>query len=107
MAEDLAAAVRGDSGGVSVAVRVVPRASRTAILGLYDGGTETRLKVALAAPPVDGRANEALVQFFADILGVPRSAVSLAAGEQARNKRVRIAGLSVAQAAARLRHAAS
>jgi uncharacterized protein len=50
------------------------------------------LKIALAAPPVDGRANEELVAYLADVFGVSRSDVVVAAGLQSRNKRVRVCG---------------
>jgi uncharacterized protein (TIGR00251 family) len=78
---------------VEIAVYVQPRASRTRIVGLHDG----RLKVALAAPPVDGKANKALIAFLATTLGVSRSDLALAAGESSRRKRVRVLGLDAAQ----------
>ena len=77
---------------------VQPRASRTRVAGEHDG----RLKIQLAAPPVDGEANAALVAFLADALGVRRGDVALLAGEAGRRKRVRVAGLGSADAAARL-----
>ncbi len=85
-------------GGASLEILVQPRASRTRAVGEHDG----RLKVQLAAPPVDGEANAALVLFLADALGVRRSDVSIEAGETGRRKRVRVAGVSAAQAEARL-----
>jgi uncharacterized protein len=60
--------------GARFAVRVVPRASRTALLGVIGEGADAAVKIALRAPPVEGRANEALVEFLADLLGVRRSA---------------------------------
>jgi hypothetical protein len=60
------------------------------------------LKVALTAPPVEGRANEACVEFFAKLLKVPRSSVSIAAGHTSRNKVVRVEGLSAAEVRTRL-----
>jgi uncharacterized protein (TIGR00251 family) len=79
-------------------VRVIPRAGRTA-LGGWRGDV---LIVRLAAAPVDGAANQALTEFFARLLEVPRTSVSIAAGERSRNKRVRIAHLSPARLAAKL-----
>ena len=79
--------------GVSFSVRVQPRASRTAVAGVLGEGETAVLKVALAAPPVEGRANEALIRFFAEILEVPRSAVSIVSGDRSRNKLVRISGI--------------
>jgi hypothetical protein len=77
-------------GGVTMRVYVAPRASANKILGEHDGA----LKVALTAPPVDGAANKALVEFLAKTLGVPRSAVTLTAGHTSRKKTVEIAGIA-------------
>jgi uncharacterized protein (TIGR00251 family) len=68
-------------------VHVHPRAKRTAIMGILDG----RVKLALASPPVDGRANEELRRFFATLFEVSPSAVQLVGGEHSRDKRVLIA----------------
>ena len=81
------------TSGVSLAVRVVPRASRDAIEGEYQGA----LKIRLTAPPVEDSANDALRRFLAARLKVPVSAVRIVAGEKSRNKRVSIAGVSRAQ----------
>jgi len=78
------------AGGVEFAVRVAPRASRDAIEGEHAGA----LKVRLSAPPVDGRANEALRRLLADRLNVAISAVRILGGEKSRNKRVQIIGVS-------------
>jgi uncharacterized protein (TIGR00251 family) len=61
------------------------------------------LKVSLSAPPVEGRANGALVEFFSEVLAVPRSAVQIVAGERSRNKIVRIARRSGAEVQHKLR----
>jgi len=84
--------------GCSITLRVIPRAGRTVVAGVREGA----LLVRLAAPPVEGAANEALVAFLADRLGVPRRHVSLVAGTRARDKRVHIAGITAAAAAGRL-----
>jgi uncharacterized protein (TIGR00251 family) len=81
-----------------LAVKVIPGASRNEICG-WLGGT---LKVKLSAPPVDGRANDALIGFLAGTLGLPRRAVTLVRGETARQKLVRIDGLAPAEAKKRL-----
>jgi hypothetical protein len=86
-------------GGVELLVLVQPRASRTKVVGEHDG----RLKIALAAPPVDGEANAALVDFLAEALGVKRSAVELVDGLTGRRKRVRVSGCTGADTHARLR----
>ena len=76
---------RGD--GVLLQVSVVPNARRTEVDGLHDGA----LRVRLAAPPIDGRANEALVAWLAKSLGVPGRDVELLRGESSRRKQVAIA----------------
>lgn len=80
-------------GGVVFMVRLSPRASRDAIEGEHAGA----LKIRLTAPPVEGRANEALRRLLAERLNVPVSAVKIVAGETGRTKRVSIAGVSPAQ----------
>jgi uncharacterized protein len=90
--------VKAVEGGVELLVLVQPRASRTKVVGEHDG----RLKIALAAPPVDGEANEALVGFLAEVLGVRRSAVELVDGATGRRKRVRVSGCGEDTARARL-----
>jgi uncharacterized protein (TIGR00251 family) len=80
-------------GGVELLVLVQPRASRTRVVGEHDG----RLKVALSAPPVDGAANEALVDFLADALGVRRAEIALLDGQASRRKRLTVRGVAPAQ----------
>ncbi len=93
--------IRDTPSGATFAVRVHARAGKDAIKGEIGDA----LKLALAAPPVEGRANEACIEFLAKLLRVPRSSVTIAAGETSRNKVIRIAGLSAAAVAARLRAA--
>jgi hypothetical protein len=93
-----AAFVRDVPGGVEIDVLVQPRASRTRAVGEHGG----RLKIQVAAPPVDGEANAALVAFLASALGVRKSDVALVRGDSGRRKTVRVAGLSAAGALARL-----
>lgn len=73
-------------------MHVVPRARTTDVAGRHGDA----LKIRLAAPPVDGAANEELVRFLAERLAVPRSAVTIAAGHTGRRKTVRIAGVATA-----------
>jgi uncharacterized protein len=80
--------VQERGGAITLAVRVIPRASRDAIEGEYQGA----LKIRLTAPPVDDRANDALIRLLAERLNVPRSAVRIVAGEKGRTKRVEITG---------------
>jgi uncharacterized protein (TIGR00251 family) len=87
------------SDGVVVHTFVQPGAARTALSGVHGEA----LKIKIAAPPIDGRANEALRQFLADLVGVPRSRVAVISGASSRHKRVEIAGVSPEEAAQVLR----
>lgn len=78
--------------GCSLAVRVQPGAKRTAITGIYSGTSHLHLKIALQAPPVEGKANEALVAFLAKLLSVSRSRIAIAHGENDRFKLVLVRG---------------
>lgn len=80
-----AAWLRPAPGGVDLLVLVVPRASRTRAMGVHDG----RLKIQLAAPPTDGQANAALLDYLADSLGVRKSQLELVEGQASRRKVVR------------------
>ena len=91
--------VQDTPGGVSLLVRVIPRAGATKLAGLRDG----RLLVRLAAAPVDGAANDALISLFARILEVPSRNISVVSGARTRNKRLTIGGVD----AARVRQIAS
>lgn len=85
MTERSCLSIRGD--GVLLQLSVMPNARRTEVDGLHDGA----LRVRLAAPPIDGRANEALVAWLAKALGVPKRDVELLRGESGRRKQVAIA----------------
>jgi uncharacterized protein (TIGR00251 family) len=82
--------LRDEGGALTLELLIQPRASRTRVVGEHDG----RLKVQLAAPPVDGEANAALVEFLAGALGVRKADVTLRRGEAGRRKTVRIAGVT-------------
>jgi hypothetical protein len=84
--------------GVTFAVKVHPRAKKNAITGEVGDA----LKVALTAPPVEGKANEACIEFFAKLLKVPRSSITIAAGQTSRNKLIRVAGISAQELRKRL-----
>ena len=84
--------------GVRIRLRVQPRASRTEVVGAHGDV----LRVRLTAAPVDGAANEALVRFLAELLGVSKGAVQLVGGETGRTKLVKVEGISEPQARARL-----
>ena len=91
--------IHDNAGRATFAIKVHPRAKKNAITGKVGDA----LKLSLTAPPVDGRANEACIEFFAKALNVPRSSISIAAGQNSRNKTVRVAGLTAQQVRERLR----
>ena len=91
--------IRDTPQGATFAVRVQPRARKSAVMGEIGDA----LKIALTAPPVEGRANEACIEFLAEFLKVPRSCITIAAGVTSRNKVVRVRGITAAEVADRLR----
>lgn len=82
--------LRDGKRGAALAIRVSPRARKTEIAEIMSDGT---IKIRVAAPPVDGKANQALVAFLARILGVPSSNIEIIAGQTGRNKLVSILGM--------------
>jgi uncharacterized protein (TIGR00251 family) len=88
----------GAPDGCRLRVQVAPRAAANRLLGPYRGA----LKVALPAPPVEGAANAALIAFLAEVLGVPRSRVTLVSGATSRAKLLHITGLTPEAVLARL-----
>ncbi|MGA2356041.1 MAG: DUF167 domain-containing protein [Terriglobales bacterium] len=91
-------AIQNSAGFVTFAVKVHPRAKKNAITGTVGDA----LKLSLTAPPVDGKANEACIDFFAKLLEVPRSSVTIAAGQSGRNKVIRVEGWSAEEMRRRL-----
>ena len=85
--------IHESAGGVTFAVKIHPRAKKDAITGELGNA----LKVSLTAPPVEGKANEACVEFFAKLLKLPRSSITIAAGQTSRNKVIRVAGVTAQQ----------
>ena len=83
--------LRETPSGVEIDVRVIPRARKTALGGVRGAA----LVVRLAAPPVEGAANKALVEYLAGLLRLPRRAVHVISGERSRNKCIAIAGVTV------------
>lgn len=90
--------IKDTAAGASFAIKVQPRASRNAVVGELGDA----LKIALTTPPVEGRANEACIEFLAKLLKVARSSVSIAAGETSRNKVIRVAGITAEEVRRRL-----
>jgi hypothetical protein len=76
--------------GVTFAIRVHPRARKAGITGELGDA----LKVSLTAPPVEGRANDACIEFFAKVLKLPRTSITIASGGGGRNKVIRVAGVT-------------
>jgi uncharacterized protein (TIGR00251 family) len=93
-----AAWLRAAGDAVTLELLIQPRASRTRVVGEHDG----RLKLQLAAPPVDGEANAALVAFLAGALGVRRAQVTVVRGEAGRRKAVRVVGVTAERVEAAL-----
>jgi len=85
--------------GSALAVRVTPRASRNEIVEMLEDGT---IKVRIAAPPADDEANEALIEFMADILGVPKSRLDIVAGMSGRDKLISVTDMDVETAHQRI-----
>jgi uncharacterized protein (TIGR00251 family) len=81
---------REDGDALILTLHVQPGAKRTAVDGTHGEGAQERLKVRLAAPPVDGKANAELLRFLADAFGVPLRNVGLVRGETSRQKVVRV-----------------
>jgi hypothetical protein len=90
--------LRAVPDGAVLAVRAQPGAKKTAIVGIYGEGEAAQLKIAVHAPPVEGRANQALTEFLAETFGLPKSRVELIAGGLSRSKTFRLHGLSLARA---------
>lgn len=85
--------------GSALAVRVTPRASRNEIVEMLDDGT---IKVRIAAPPADNEANTALIEFMAEILGVPKSRLDIVAGASGRDKLISVVDMDVETAHSRI-----
>jgi uncharacterized protein (TIGR00251 family) len=82
-------AIHETSEGVTFAVKVHPRAKKNAITSELSGA----LKLSLTSPPVEGRANDACIDFFAKLLKVPRSSVTITSGQSSRQKVIRVSAL--------------
>ena len=80
----------GNEGRRRADGKAVPRAAKSEIAGVDDEWLRVRVK----APPVDGKANDALVKFFAELFSVPKGAVAIVSGDTARLKRVKITGMT-------------
>ena len=88
------ASVQATKSGVSFTVKVHPRAKKDAITGMLGEA----FKLSLTTPALEGRANQACAEFFAELFKVPRSSVTIASGERSRNKVIRVDGVTEQQA---------
>ena len=95
--------IHAASDSVTFAIKVHPRAKKNAITGELGGV----LKLSLTAPPIDGKANQACIEFFAKLLKVSRSSVTIASGHSSRTKVIRVVGLSVEEVRKRIKILAS
>ena len=91
------------NNSLALSVYVQPRASRNMVAGMHGSA----IKVCVTAPPAENKANGAVIHFFADLFGVPKSAVSIKSGRQGRNKKVLINNLALAEARKTLSRALS
>ena len=94
--------LRSTASGVTIAVRAQPGAKKTAITGVYGEGASAQLKIAVHAPPLEGRANAALIAFLAETFALPKNAVELVTGELSRSKVFLLYGVTNAQVSAKL-----
>jgi uncharacterized protein len=94
--------LRVAANGVTLAVRARPAAKKTAILGIFGEGPQAQLKVGVQAPPLEGRANAALIELLAATFGVSKSSVELVSGEMSRSKIFLLRGVTMAHATAAL-----
>ena len=90
--------IHESAGAVTFEVKVHPRARKNAITGELGGA----LKLSITSPPIDGRANQTCIEFFAKLLKLPRSSVTIAFSETSRQKIIRVPGLSAQELRRRL-----
>lgn len=94
--------LRQTAEGVTLAIRAQPGAKKSAISGIYGEGATAQLKIAVQAPPIEGRANQALITFLANVFALPKSRVELRGGELSRSKVFLLKGVSEAAAKEKL-----
>ncbi len=94
--------LRASAAGVTLAVRAQPGAKKTAITGIYGEGAAAQLKIAVHAPPLEGRANQALIAYLAELFSLPKNAVELVTGELSRSKVFLLRGVTLERAQSKL-----
>jgi hypothetical protein len=97
--------LRVAKNGITLAVRAQPGAKKLAIVGVYGEGLAAQLKIAVNAPPVEGRANDALIEFLAGFFSLPKSAVEIRSGASSRSKVFLLRGISLARVEAAIKAA--
>jgi uncharacterized protein len=90
--------LRETAEGITVAVRAQPGAKKTGLAGIYGEGASAQLKIAVHAPPIEGRANDALIAFLAELFSLPRRDVALLSGETSRTKVFLLRGIALDRA---------
>lgn len=90
--------LRATADGVTLAVRAQPGAKKTAITGIHGEGTTAHLKIAVHAPPIEGRANQALIVFLAGTFDVPKNSIEIISGESSRSKVFLLRGVTAKSA---------
>jgi uncharacterized protein (TIGR00251 family) len=98
MIEEFSSFAQDVADGCTLAIRVRPGARKNDVAGIHAGA----VKISLTAPPVDGRANEALIEFVAELLRIPRARIAILSGAASRMKALRITGKSAAEVQAAL-----
>ena len=94
--------LRASDAGVTLAFRAQPGAKKTAITGVYGEGPAAQLKITVHAPPIEGRANLALIAFLSETFSLPKNAVELVTGELSRSKVFLLRGVTLEKARATL-----
>jgi uncharacterized protein (TIGR00251 family) len=87
--------IRETAAGVTLAVRAQPGAKKTGITGTYGEGAAAQLKIAVQSPPIEGRANQALIAFLAEMFSLPKSAIELTSGASSRSKVFLLRGVAM------------
>jgi uncharacterized protein (TIGR00251 family) len=94
--------LRATAAGVTLAVRAQPGAKKTAITGIYGEGADAQLKIAVQAPPLEGRANSALIAFLAETFDLPKNGIEVISGELSRSKVFLLRGVTLTEVRATL-----
>jgi uncharacterized protein (TIGR00251 family) len=94
--------LRATAAGVTLAVRAQPGAKKTAITGVYGEGAAAQLKIAVQAPPLEGRANSALIAFLAETFDLPKNGIEVISGELSRSKVFLLRGVTLTEVRATL-----